>query len=94
MLEIKDIEKLAKLARIKLADEEIEKLLKDVDPILDYVAQLKEVVSAVGEEKKAGELRNVMREDVNPTKTGTNTKDIVADMPDSHNNYLKVEKIL
>jgi len=94
MLEIKDIEKLAKLARIELTSEEKEKLLKEVDPILGYVTQLKEVVSVVGEEKKAGELRNVAREDANPTETGTNTKDIIADMPDSQDNYLKVEKIL
>jgi aspartyl-tRNA(Asn)/glutamyl-tRNA(Gln) amidotransferase subunit C len=94
MLEIKDIEKLAKLARIELTAEEKEKLLKEVDPILGYVTQLKEVVSVVGEEKKAGELRNVVREDANPTETGTNTKSIIADMPDSQDNFLKVEKIL
>jgi aspartyl-tRNA(Asn)/glutamyl-tRNA(Gln) amidotransferase subunit C len=94
MLEIKDIEKLAKLARIELTTEEKEKLLKEVDPILGYVAQLKEVVASLGEEKKAGELRNVMREDSNPTATGKNTEAIVADMPDSQDNYLKVEKIL
>ena len=94
MLEIKDVEKLAKLARIKLTEEEMGKLLKEVDPILGYVAQLKEVVSIVGEEKKAGELRNVTRDDVNPTKTGTNTADIVANMPNSQDDYLKVEKIL
>ena len=94
MLEIKDIEKLAKLARIELTKEEKEKLLKEVDPILDYVAQLKEVVSKVGEEKKAGELRNVVRNDENPNETGVNTKNIVANMPDSQNDYLKVEKIL
>ena len=94
MLEIKDIEKLAKLARIELTAEEKEKLLKEVDPILGYVAQLKEVVSTIGEEKKAGELRNVMREDSNSTETGKNTKDIVKDMPASQDNYLKVEKIL
>ena len=94
MLEIKDIEKLAKLARIELTQEEKEKLLKEIDPILGYVAQLKEVVSVVGEEKKAGELRNVVRVDENATETGKNTKDIVADMPDSQDDYLKVEKIL
>ncbi len=94
MLEIKDIEKLAKLARIELTAEEKEKLLKEVDPILGYVAQLKEVVSTIDEEKKAGELRNVMRSDENPTETGVNTKDIVEDMPNSQDNYLKVEKIL
>lgn len=94
MLEIKDIEKLAKLARIKLTEDEMKKLLKDVDPILDYVAQLKEVTSSIDEKKKAGDLRNVMREDSNPTQTGTNTKNIVDNMPDSQDNYLKVKKIL
>lgn len=94
MLEIKDVEKLAKLARIKLTEEEMNKLLKEVDPILGYVAQLKEIVSIVGEEKKAGELRNVTRDDINPTETGTNTSVIVENMPNSQDNYLKVEKIL
>ena len=100
MLEITDIEKLAKLARIQLEQEEKEKLLKDVDPILGYVAQLTEVVSSLGDlpaqagEKKAGELRNVTRNDENPTKTGTNTENIVLNMPDSQENYLKVKKIL
>ena len=94
MLEIKDIEKLAKLARIQLTQEEMEKLLKEVEPILGYVAQLKEVVASIGEEKKAGELRNVMRNDENPTVTSSNTKAIVDNMPDSQDNYLKVEKIL
>lgn len=94
MLEIKDIEKLAKLARIELTQEEKESLLKEVDPILGYVAQLKEVVSSVGEVKKAGELRNVTREDSLPTETGSNTEVLVADMPESQDNYLKVKKIL
>jgi len=94
MLNEDDIKKLAKLARIELTEEEIEKLPKEVDNILGYVAQLKEVTSSLPEEKIAGDLRNVTREDVNPTETGTNTKDIVADMPASQDNYLKVEKIL
>ena len=94
MLEIKDIEKLAKLARIELTTEEKESLLKEVDPILGYVAQLKEVISSVGEAKKAGELRNVIREDSSPTETASNTEVLVADMPESQDNYLKVKKIL
>jgi len=94
MLEIKDIEKLAKLARIELTTEEKENLLKEVDPILGYVTQLKEVVSSVGETKKAGELRNVTREDTNPNETESNTEILVADMPESQGNYLKVKKIL
>jgi aspartyl-tRNA(Asn)/glutamyl-tRNA(Gln) amidotransferase subunit C len=94
MLEIKDIEKLAKLSRIELTQEEKESLLKEVDPILGYVAQLKEVVSSVGEDKKAGELRNITREDALPNIAGVNTEILVADMPESQDNYLKVKKIL
>ncbi len=94
MLTKEEIKKLATLARIKLSQEEEEKLPKEVDSILGYVAQLKEATSSISEERKAGELRNVTREDANPTITGTNTKDIVAEMPNSQDNYLKVEKIL
>lgn len=94
MLTVDDIKKLAKLARINLSQDEEVKLPKEVDTILGYVAQLKEVTASILEERKAGELRNVTREDATPTITGTNTKDIVADMPDSQDNYLKVEKIL
>ena len=94
MLEIKDIEKLAKLARIELTQEEKVKLLKEVDPILGYVAQLKEVSSKIDGVPKAGEHRNVMRDDVNPNVTASNTEVLVEDMPEAQDNYLKVKKIL
>ncbi|MFA5934479.1 MAG: Asp-tRNA(Asn)/Glu-tRNA(Gln) amidotransferase subunit GatC [Candidatus Paceibacterota bacterium] len=94
MLEIKDIEKLARLARINLTDEEKESFLKEIDPILGYVAQLKEVSSTVSGEKKAGEHRNIIREDSGSSESGLNTDVIVANMPESQNNYLKVKKIM
>lgn len=94
MLEIKDIEKLAKLARISLTEEEKTSLLKEIDPILGYVAQLKEISSTVDGKKRAGEHRNILREDSNPTASASNTDVIVADMPESQNNYLKVKKIM
>ncbi len=94
MLGIKDIENLARLARIELTQTDKEKLLKEVDPILGYVAQINEVVSAVGETKMAGVHRNITREDANPNETGSNTKAIVENMPEKQNDYLKVKKIL
>ncbi len=94
MLEIKDIEHLAKLARIELSENEKKSLLKDIGSILGYVSQIKDVASTMSEEKKAGEHRNVTRLDENPAESGKNTKDIVADMPESQDNYLKVKKIL
>lgn len=94
MLEIKDIEKLAKLARIKLTDDEKESFLKEIEPILGYVAQLKEVSATLDDQKKAGEHRNIVREDSTPETPGINTEDIVSNMPESKDNYLKVKKIL
>jgi aspartyl-tRNA(Asn)/glutamyl-tRNA(Gln) amidotransferase subunit C len=95
MLEIKDIEKLAKLARINLTEEEKGSFLKEIDPILGYVAQLKEVSSTLENEvKKAGDHRNITKEDSNPNESGLNTDDIVRNMPESQDNYLKVKKIM
>lgn len=94
MLEVKDIEKLAKLARIELSDAEKRKLLSEVDPILGYVSQIKEVVSKTGGERKAGEHRNIMREDGNAYEGGKNTETIVSEFPEKDRNYLKVKKIL
>ncbi len=94
MLEIKDIKKLAKLARIDLTEKEEESLLKEVGPILGYVSQIQEAVSAADEEKKAGEHRNIVRMETNPTGSGTNTDSIVSNFPEQKDNYLKVKKIL
>ena len=42
-MQIKDIEKLAELAKIELTDSEKEALLKDLDSILGYVKQIESV---------------------------------------------------
>ena len=42
-LDINTINKIAKLARIKLSEEEAEDLLKDMNSILDWVEQLNQV---------------------------------------------------
>ncbi|MGB8815629.1 MAG: Asp-tRNA(Asn)/Glu-tRNA(Gln) amidotransferase subunit GatC [Minisyncoccia bacterium] len=94
MLEIKDIEKLATLARIKLTDEEKVTFLKEIDPILGYVAQLKEVSEKISNTKKVGEHRNIIRSDENMAESGFYTEVVVAEMPESEGNYLKVKKIL
>ena len=93
-MDIKDIEKLAKLARIKLDEEEKARLLKEIDPILNYVAQVQEVSNKGDSTKKAGNVKNVMREDETLNKTGQFTDALIADMPESKDGFLKVKKIL
>ena len=93
-MEIKDIEKLAKLARIELTDGEKQSYLKEITAILGYVDQIKEVVAKVGEERKVGDLRNVMREEMVINESGINTDVLVAEFPRKKDDYLKVKKIL
>ena len=93
-MEIKDIEKLAKLARIELTEEEKKTYLKDMSAILGYVDQLKEVVAKTGEERKVGGLRNVMRLDEIKENVRENAETIIAEFPKKQKNYLKTKKIL
>jgi len=93
-MEIKDIEKLAKLARIELTDAEKQTYLKEIGSILNYVDQIKTVVAKVGEERKVGDLRNVLRVDQGGNTSSSNTEVIANEFPAKQGNYLKVKKIL
>jgi aspartyl-tRNA(Asn)/glutamyl-tRNA(Gln) amidotransferase subunit C len=94
MMEVKDIEKLAKLARIELTEVEKQTYLKEIGDILHYVDQIKEVVAQVGEERKVGDLRNVMRTDGVQSNKDTKPEDLIAEFPRKDGDYLKVKKIL
>ncbi len=64
MLTKKDLEKLANLARMDLKPEEKEKLLKDLEKILDYFEELKEVATDNVEPLTGGtESQNILRDD-------------------------------
>lgn len=103
MIERKDIEKLAALARITIPEEQMEKVRKDIDTILAYVDQIKEV-TAKGDRGAAVELsaeqnyhsgvKNVMRDDSNPHVPGVFTDKILKSAPKSKDGYIEVKKIL
>ena len=92
-IELKDVEHLAGLARLAISDGEKELLQHDLEDILAYVSQVTKVTAEMGE-PTAGELRNVMREDVNPHEPGAFTEDILAQAPAREGNRLFVKKIL
>ena|SRR3989338_8217625 len=94
MIRIEDVEKLARLSRIALTADEKESLRKDMDSILDYVAQVQTVSAELVLEKKAGMLRNVMREDANPHESGIFTEALLRAAPQREGNYIRVKKIL
>jgi len=93
-MEIKDIEKLAKLARIDLTEEQKQAYLKEIGEILGYVDQIKDVVAKAGDQRRVPDLRNAVRADQASNITGENTDALVAEFPRKEGNYLKVKKIL
>lgn len=93
MIDAKAVEKLAKLSRINISEDDKSTLIKDLESILVYVSTVQNVVAKdVG--NSVGVLRNVMREDENPHMEGEFTNDIIKEAPSTENNYIKVKKIL
>ena len=92
MIEIKDIEKLASLARIALAQEEKQQLSRDLESILGYVSELKSAPMSDLLPEEAY-VKNVMRADLDPYRPEEYTAEILAEAPDRADNYFKVKKI-
>lgn len=82
------------LARIKLSDNEVEKLSGEIESILSYVSAVNDVVKDGALEKKVGAVFNVFREDEVTNEPGEFTEAILEEMPERDGRYLKVKKIL
>lgn len=93
VMEIRDIEKLAELARLEIPEEEKETLRAEVDSILEFVGQIKKLTPPELV-KEAGAVRNVFREDTDPHPSGKFTEALLAEAPATEDGYLRVKKIL
>ena len=93
VIEIKDIEHLAGLARIAVSDDEKKILQHDLEEILAYVSQVTNVVAEIGG-PTVGELRNVMRDDSEPHASGIFTEAMLVQAPSREGNRFLVKKIL
>lgn len=97
MIERKDVEKLATLARIKMTPNEADEFKKELDPILAYVEQVREAVVSrnfEGQSFGTAAVDNVLREDGEPHESGIYTDDILTLAPHTEKGYIKVKKIL
>jgi aspartyl-tRNA(Asn)/glutamyl-tRNA(Gln) amidotransferase subunit C len=92
-MQLEDIKKLAIMARLDMSEAEMESLARDFDPILAYVGQVSGVADT-GVIEPNYTVTNVMREDIATNATGSYRDTIVAQMPASHDGFLKVKKIL
>lgn len=92
MITVKDVEHVAKLARLELTEDEKELYTKQLGDVLKYVEQMNEVdTSDVKPMSHAIDFVNVMREDkviYEQTKEA-----LMSNAPDEENGFFKVPKI-
>lgn len=92
MITEKDIEHLAKLARIELLPGETADLTSEIDSILGYVGQIQDIGGDA--ERAVPAHRNVLRDDVPTHVSGEYTEKLLENAPSREGDYLKVKKIL
>ncbi len=88
------VQRIASLARIKVPDEELETLARELSQILGWVEQLDEVdtdgVTPMASSAEGMELR--WREDT--VTDGGKADDVLANAPESRNGYFVVPKVI
>jgi aspartyl-tRNA(Asn)/glutamyl-tRNA(Gln) amidotransferase subunit C len=89
-----EVKNLANLSRIEISDDEAEKLTGEIDSILKYVDQIKEVATEDSSRIESAGSRNIMRPDENPHESSENTLVILEEVPEVQDDLVKVKKIL
>ena len=87
-----DIDALAKLARLEVSKEELQKLENEIPAILAFVETIQKV-SAKAPISKAN-LRNVIREDENPHETGIYRESLLSAAPAREGNRIAVKQVI
>jgi aspartyl-tRNA(Asn)/glutamyl-tRNA(Gln) amidotransferase subunit C len=89
-----DVLKLARLSRLMLTDEEVEKFRQELSSILEYVQVLNNVdTSSLEPTYQVTGLNNVMRKD-ELRDYGYKTEDLLKNAPVVENNQFKVKRVL
>ena len=94
MINVKDIENLAQLARIRLTDGEKSSLVSEIDAILAYVDQIKEASVALDHTPTPGALKNIARSDDARTISPRDRELILNEAPDREGDFVAVKKII
>ncbi|MBZ0184567.1 MAG: Asp-tRNA(Asn)/Glu-tRNA(Gln) amidotransferase subunit GatC [Melioribacteraceae bacterium] len=87
------VEQIAKLARLKFDENEIENLTKDMNKILDYMDQLNELdTDNIEPLSHPLDLSNVMRED--NLKESISREEVFKNAPSHNEEFFKVPKVI
>jgi len=93
MQEEKNVDYVAKLARIEISKEEKDSLEKQLSKIIDYVDKLKELdVGSVEPLRDVGIVENIFRED--KAKQSGLKEDILNNAPSRQQDYFKIPKVI
>lgn len=89
-----EVKHLAQLARIKLTDEEVPQLQKDLSKILEYVDALKQVnTDGLPEIAQVTGIKNSLRAD-EPVQTSAEEREaILKNAPATEGGYFKVKEV-
>jgi aspartyl-tRNA(Asn)/glutamyl-tRNA(Gln) amidotransferase subunit C len=91
-LTTKEVEYVARLARLRLSPEEIEKLRAQLSNILDYIDMLKEVdVAGVPPTAQVTDLLNILRAD--EVRPSLPREDVLLNAPDQQDGLFRVKAI-
>ncbi len=89
----KEVEHIAKLAKLKFTEEEAGKLQKEMNVVLEYIDQLNELdLSNVEPLENINDMENVFREDV--SEKCLTKEEALKNAPDKTDNFFKVPKVL
>jgi aspartyl-tRNA(Asn)/glutamyl-tRNA(Gln) amidotransferase subunit C len=89
-----EVQKLAQLSSLQLADDEVDGLVADIQNILGYVEQLKELdTSGVEPTYQVTDLENIYRDDT-VIDYGISRERLLELSPDSRDDQVKVPKVL
>jgi len=90
---VEDVEHIAKLAKLKFSDAELQKLAGELDEILEYIKKLNELDTKTVEPLSHPiDISNVMRADV--VAPSLPPEDAVKNAPESQGTFFKVPKVI
>lgn len=94
MISKKEVEHIAKLARLGITKKEEEKFAKELSSILDYIEKLKKVdISKAKINSYPIKVENVMREDEESKEPKAKSQKLLELAPEKKADYLRVKSI-
>jgi len=90
---IDDVKKIASLAKLSYTESDLAKIAKELDAIVGYVEQLKELnVESIEPTSQVLELVNVLREDI--ASSWLTSEEALANAPTQKLGYFSVPKVV